>query len=287
MTKTSKNAWLEYDWKLDGGDARFRVDMSLYTNAPIEGCTELVFIYCASLSEQPLKAGELRRIDSLIARCIKKLGKEYVGCIESAAMHQYYFYIDSEEKYSALQQLLQKEENQKFEKYTLRKLKFRGDVSNEAVPHYYLCVKNQDEDAIYLEKKYMQMHIWHRACAKLSRTDCDRILRGDIEWMKDSKEALFQDFYLQATLNHLSPGNVIEYQKERLKCKEGYVAFVKKVRCVVGGWGNLFWPEAMTIQCLEENKVLTVYKKRVNLPNTIWEMMQGTAILSEDMAFAF
>ena len=114
MTKTSKNAWLEYDWKLDGGDARFRVDMSLYTNAPIEGCTELVFIYCASLSEQPLKAGELRRIDSLIARCIKKLGKEYVGCIESAAMHQYYFYIDSEEKYSALQQLLQKEENQKF-----------------------------------------------------------------------------------------------------------------------------------------------------------------------------
>ena len=60
----------------------------------------------------------------------------------------------------------------------------------------------------------------------------------DIEWMKDSKEALFQDFYLQATLNHLSPGNVIEYQKERLKCKEGYVAFVKKVRCVVGGWGT-------------------------------------------------
>ena len=52
-----------------------------------------------------------------------------------------------------------KEENQKFEKYTLRKLKFRGDVSNEAVPHYYLCVKNQDEDAIYLEKKYMQMHL--------------------------------------------------------------------------------------------------------------------------------
>lgn len=108
MAKTSKNAWLEYDWKLDGGDARFRVDMSLYTNAPIEGCAELVFIYCASLSEQPLKAGELRRIDSLVARCIKKLGKEYVGCIESAAMHQYYFYIDSEEKYSALQQLLQK-----------------------------------------------------------------------------------------------------------------------------------------------------------------------------------
>lgn len=68
-----------------------------------------MFSSTAQAFEQLLKAGELRRIDSLIARCIKKLGKEYVGCIESAAMHQYYFYIDSEEKYSALQQLLQKE----------------------------------------------------------------------------------------------------------------------------------------------------------------------------------
>ena len=76
----------------------------------------------------------------------------------------------------------------------------------------YLYRKNPEganDEINRLEKKYMQMHIWHRACAKLSRTDCDRILRGDIEWMKDSKEALFQDFYLQATLNHLSPGNVI------------------------------------------------------------------------------
>lgn len=70
--------------------------------------------------------------------------------------------IDYDEYGKLKQQLLQKEENQKFEKYTLRKLKFRGDVSNEAVPHYYLCVKNQDEDAIYLEKKYMQMHIWQK-----------------------------------------------------------------------------------------------------------------------------
>ena len=61
----------------------------------------------------------------------------------------------------------------------------------------------------------------------------------------------------------------------------------KKINCIVGGWGNLFWPEAMSIHCLDEDKVLVVYKKKVNLPNTIWEMMQGTAILSEDMAFAF
>ena len=72
---------------------------------------------------------------------------------------QYTMYYEEQQKidydeYGRLkQQLLQKEENQKFEKYTLRKLKFRGDESNDAVPHYYLCVKNQDEDAISIWKR--------------------------------------------------------------------------------------------------------------------------------------
>lgn len=109
MTKTGKNAWLEYDWRVDGSDARFCVDMSLYAKAPVESSTELVFVYFASPSEKPLKAGEMRRVEGLVARCVKKLGKDYVGCIQTAAMQQYYFYTDSEEKYSALQQLFQKE----------------------------------------------------------------------------------------------------------------------------------------------------------------------------------
>ena len=194
--------------------------------------------------------------------------------------------IDKEEYAKLKQQILLREGERKFESYTLRKLKFSGNDA-EGAPQYYLCVKDQSEQQTYLEKKYIQNHIWHRACAKVDRKDCERILRGEIDWMKESKEALYRDFYLQATLNHLSPGRVIEYQRELLKCKDGYVLFNKKIRCVVGGWGNLFWPEAMTIQCLDEDKVLTVYKKKVNLPNTIWEMMQGNTLMNEEMAFVF
>lgn len=173
----------------------------------------------------------------------------------------------SQDEYGKMkQQILLREGERKFESYTLRKLKFTGNDADETVAHYYLCVKDQSEQQIYLEKKYMQNHIWHRACAKVTKESCGQILRGEIDWMKNSKEALFRDFYLQATLNHLSPGRVIEYQREMLKCKDGYVMFNKKINCIVGGWGNLFWPEAMSIHCLDEDKVLVVYKKKVNLP---------------------
>lgn len=194
----------------------------------------------------------------------------------------------SSEQYGQLKQVLMlREPKQKFEVFSLRKLRFNGAESNDAIPQYYLCVKNQDENQIYLEKKYIQNHIWHRACVRMSREECERILRGDIQWMKGHKEVLFEDFYLQATLNHLSPGKVIEYQREMLKCRNGYVTFNKRVSCILGGGWNLLEPASVTIRCLDENKVLMTYKKKANLPNTIREMMQARETVSDDAAFAF
>lgn len=192
------------------------------------------------------------------------------------------------EKYGQMKQMLMlREPRQKAEVFTLRKLKFNGAEANDAVPQYYLCVRDQDKNQIYLEKKYIQNHIWHKACAKISLEECWSILRGDIQWMKGHREILFADFYLQATLNHLSPGNVIEYQRERLKCKEGYVTFGKRVSCVLGGMKNLLEPGAMTLQCLDEDKVLMSYRKKTNLPNTIREILQTRELPTEETAFAF
>lgn len=206
---------------------------------------------------------------------------------------QYTMYYEEQQKvdqeqYGQLKQtLMLREPKQKFEAFTLRKLRFGGIETNDAIPQYYLCIKNQDENQIYLEKKYIQSHIWHKACAKMSREECEKVLRGDIQWMKSHREILFQDFYLQATLNHLSPGNVIEYHREMIKSRNGYVTFMKKVSCVVGGRGNLFGPAPMTIQCLDEDKVMMIYKKKVNFPNTIREMIQGRETASDETAFVF
>lgn len=194
--------------------------------------------------------------------------------------------ISSEQYGQMKQMLLQREQKEKAETFMLRKLRFSAKEPNRTIPQYDLCVKTGEKEQIYLEKKYIQNHVWHRACAAMCREDCEKILRGDIQWMKGHREVLFADFYLQATLNHLSPEKVIEYQCETLKCKEGYVIFNKKVRCILGGKYRLFG-EAAAIECLEENRVLTIYRKKTTLPNMIREMMQAREQETEETVFAF
>ena len=191
------------------------------------------------------------------------------------------------EKYGRMKQaLLLRTSGQKFESFRVRKLGFQGTEANDAIPQYYLCIKDQDEEQIYLEKKYIQNHIWHKACAKVTKAECESILRGDIQWMKGHKEVLFDDFYLQATLNQLSPGKVVEYQREKIKCRDGCVVFAKKVNCVLGGSRNLLEQLPMTIRCLDEDKVIMTYRKKANLPNTIREILQGRESAAEATVFA-
>lgn len=171
--------------------------------------------------------------------------------------------------------------------FTLRKLRFCGEDVNDAIPRYSLCVKDQDANQIYLEKKYLQNHIWHKACAKMCGEDCERLLRGDIQWMKGHGEVLFEDFYFQATLNHLSPGKVIEYQREVYRCRDGCVIFNRNVQCVLGGCGDLLKPTSMAIHCLDENKVMMSYRKRADLPNMLREILQVREPQAQEAAFAF
>lgn len=190
-------------------------------------------------------------------------------------------------KYDKIKQnLLLGQAGRKFEEFRVRKLGFQGTEANDAIPQYYLCIKDQDEEQIYLEKKYIQNHICHRAQAKLSRAECESILRGDIQWMKGHREVLFDDFYLQATLNQLSPGRIVEYQREMIKCKDGCVIFAKKVNCILGGCRNLLEGQPMLIRCLDEDKVIMTCRKKTNLPNTIKEILQGRGAVNEDTLFA-
>ncbi len=53
----------------------------------------------------------------------------------------------------AKQMILAEEPKKKLEKYTLRKLQFIGNSSQKAIPNYYLCLRDKDENQIYLEKE--------------------------------------------------------------------------------------------------------------------------------------
>lgn len=194
----------------------------------------------------------------------------------------------SEERYGELKGILEAEAKRKFSAFHLRKLEFRGAADRKAAAHFYLCVKNQDEKEIYLEKKFQQNGIYFKKCAKLTREECDRILSGDIEWMKNHKKALFTDFYRQVSLNHLSPGRITDYEREMLKCrKEGYVTFTRKIERAVGHPKSMFENPQFAISCLDEGKVLVSYKKEAILPAVLVSIMQLQEDKERELAYAF
>ncbi|MDO5423585.1 MAG: hypothetical protein Q4F41_07665 [Eubacteriales bacterium] len=195
----------------------------------------------------------------------------------------------TEERYGELKCLLEASEpKKKFQSFHLRKLEFRGANVQKAVPQFYFCVKNRDEKEIYLEKKYQQNGIYFKKCAQLTREECDRILRGDVEWMKSHKKGLFNDFYRQVSLNHLSPGRVTDYDREMLKCKkEGYVTFIKRIDRATGQAKSLFEEPEFLIPCLDKGEVLVTYKKEVLLPAVLVSVMQIQEDKESDLAFLF
>ncbi|MDY3918985.1 MAG: hypothetical protein SOZ59_08305 [Candidatus Limivivens sp.] len=195
----------------------------------------------------------------------------------------------TEERYGELKCLIEAAEpKKKFQSFHLRKLEFRGANVKNAVPQYYLCVKNRDENEIFLEKKYQQNGIHFKKCARLTREECDRILRGDVEWMKSHKKSLFMDFYRQVSLNHLSPGRVTDYEREMLKCrKEGYVTFTRRIDRATGQTKSLFTEPEFLIPCLDEGKVLVTYKKEAILPAVLVSIMQIQEDKETELAYIF
>lgn len=190
-------------------------------------------------------------------------------------------------KYQQMRQnMMANEQQYQMERYTLRKLKFIGNESQTARADYSLCIKNEDEEKIFLEKRYIQNGMHFKSSLRISKGECEKILEGDLEWMKGHKRDLLADFYLQITLNHLSPGYLTEYERERIHCKKGnYMIFCRKINRAVGITNRLFEDPEIVIPCLDEGKVLVTYKRMVKLPMIYGRLFTGAEEQPEEMAF--
>lgn len=197
------------------------------------------------------------------------------------------------DKYEQMKQtVLGEQPKKKVEKYSLKKLRFVQTAMPElrvddAEPKYYICMKNNDDTQIYIEKKYIQNDIVYKRCEMITREEAQKILNQDISWMKGHKKALMEDFYLQYTLNKLRPKHITEFQREKMRYNRGYLTFVHKVSRIAGGEVNIFSNEGIPIQCLSDERVITSYKREVTLPEMIMNMIQSPEEPADEFAFAY
>lgn len=104
-----ETTWLEYEWKLDGSDALFGVELTLYKTAPDPALPFLCYFCCEAEGRELLAESDVKRIEGLAAKCVRRLGRPVAGFVQSGNMRQYYFYVASKEQYETLRSIAEKE----------------------------------------------------------------------------------------------------------------------------------------------------------------------------------
>lgn len=193
--------------------------------------------------------------------------------------------------YEQMKELVERENpNGELERVTVRKIKFENtEIENRrlagegGIPVYYLCLKDRDDKRLYLEKKSRQNGMTYKTYTNLTREEAEKILAGDVEWMKNHKKALCRDFYLQYTINHLRPGRMKEYEREIGKYQGGcYIVFNLSIRTCVGKKQDLFARDPEMVDCLSHYKVAVSYKKESRIPRVITNVLHmGNEQLNE------
>ena len=108
--KQHQPQWFTYDWQIDGDDAQFCADLSLYDFAPDLQNGVLLYMNCAAKDAgKPLDAALERRAEGVLKKCLKAAIPLYAGYIRTSDAKQFYFYVPETRYLAALEEVAKKE----------------------------------------------------------------------------------------------------------------------------------------------------------------------------------
>lgn len=106
-------------------------------------------------------------------------------------------------------------------RYTIRSLYF-DDYHNKALfekldgtdprEKFRIRIYNRQDDYICLEKKVKKGELTQKLQTRLTRTQCDAILKGDIDWMWRQGDGLTAELYTRMR-EGLTPKTIVEYDR--------------------------------------------------------------------------
>ncbi|WP_310604017.1 polyphosphate polymerase domain-containing protein [Anaerosporobacter sp.] len=134
---------------------------------------------------------------------------------------------------------------------------------------------NDDFSFIKLEKKSKIHGLCNKIAVTITKEECEKIIAGDIEWMKESKQALLVELYAKMKYQQLRPKTIVEYTREPYVYQTGNVriTFDSKVRTGICN-KNFFDIDAPTIAASEENITILEVKYDQFLPEIIENCIQ-------------
>ena len=134
---------------------------------------------------------------------------------------------------------------------------------------------NHNHSFIRLEKKSKSNGLCYKSSAKLTKEECEKILNGDIEFLKDSNKDVLKEFYCKLKYQCLKPKTIVDYTREAYIFNAGNVRITFDSNIQSGLYStNIFDPNLPTLGLVNDNPIILEIKYDNFLPDIIRDLVQ-------------
>ena len=134
---------------------------------------------------------------------------------------------------------------------------------------------NNDTSFIRLEKKTKINNLTNKISAPITQEECEKLIAGDTEWMKNSKNGLILELYAKMKYELLRPKTIVDYIREPFVYRPGNVrvTFDTKISTGVNST-DMFNAKTPMIKTYGEPVIIMEVKYDNYLPTIIRSMVQ-------------
>jgi len=143
---------------------------------------------------------------------------------------------------------------------------------------YRIRIYNVSDRMIKLERKSKWNEYVSKEAAPLQRKQVDRLLEGDIDWLKDEEHRLCHDFYQDLQRGAMKPSVIVDYIREAYidELTDTRITFDKQLASGLHSF-DLFDPELPTWHAVEGQRLILEVKYNKFLPGQVAALLQMSA----------
>lgn len=201
--------------------------------------------------------------------------------------HEYKYYITFTEYINLKQRLtkLMKKDNNSnmygtyritsiyFDNFNDKALKEKIDGVNNR-EKFRIRYYNNNTDVIKLEKKSKINGLCNKQSVRITKDECDLILKGDINWMAKSSRKLLNELYTKMKSQLLKPKTIVDYVREPFVYEYGNVRITLDRDIRTGMYTTKLFDEEIPLVLAGENTILLEVKFDEYLPDIIKDVIQ-------------
>ncbi len=155
---------------------------------------------------------------------------------------------------------------------------------------FSIAMKDYKSNEIYLEKKTFENSMIFKSFTKISKKEAEKILKGQIQWMRHSKNSLFKDFYLESEINKLQITSISEIRKDictKVRELDG-VVFKHSIRGTdIDEYnGQFFDYETPMVDIINCDNVLYSYRRYVHIPQAVSNIVNIQSAYKNEVAYS-